>query len=265
MGVLAAERIKITSTKSPWWCTIAVVILGLGLGAIIGITSKVGLTSYNDQIAEGNKPDFEPFLPSAFDAVGSGVGGFGVMVLMILAALTVTSEYRFGVIRTTFQAIPNRASVLVAKAVLIGAFGFVLSFVLGLGAFYLAKLFAGADAGVLLSFDVDGTWRVIYGTAILAFLQIIVAVGVGALLRQSAGAIALLLLWPLVIENLFGLFGSVGRAIQPFLPWQNANHFLGSDGGIDFHWGPIGSLIYFIAFTAVVFGAAVFVVNRRDA
>ncbi|MGA9870311.1 MAG: ABC transporter permease [Rhodococcus sp. (in: high G+C Gram-positive bacteria)] len=265
MSVLAAERIKITSTKSPWWCTAAIIVLGLGLAAIIGITSKLGLESYNNQVAEGNTPDFEPYLPTAFDAVGSGVGGFGVMVLMILAALTVTSEYRFGVIRTTFQAIPNRNAVLIAKAALIGVFGFVLSFVLGLGAFYLAKAFAGEQAGAALSFDVDGTWRVIYGTAILAFLQVIIAVGVGALLRQSAGAIALLLLWPLVIENLFGLFGSFGRAIQPFLPWLNASHFLGSDGGVDFHWGPIGSLIYFIVFTAIVFGAALFVTNHRDA
>ncbi len=265
MGVLAAERIKITSTKSPWWCTFAIVVLGLGLAAIVGFTSKLGLNAYSDEVAQGKTPEYEPYFPSVFDAVGSGVGGFGVMVLMILAALTVTSEYRFGVIRTTFQAIPNRGSVLVAKALLIGVFGFILSFVLGLGAFYLAKALSGSDAGMLLSFDVEGTWRVIYGTAILAFLQVVIAVGVGALIRQSAGAIALLLLWPLVVENLFGLFGSFGRAVQPFLPWLNASHFLGPDGGVDFHWGPIGSLIYFIAFTVVVFGAALFVVNLRDA
>ncbi|MFC8179696.1 ABC transporter permease [Rhodococcus sp. NPDC057297] len=265
MGVLAAERIKITSTKSPWWCTIAVIVLGLGLAAVVGFTSKLGLESYKDQVAQGDTPDYDPYLPTVYDAVGSGVGGFGVMVLMILAALTVTSEYRFGVIRTTFQAMPNRASVLVAKAFLIGVLGLVLSFVLGLGAFYIAKVFAGAEAGELLSFDLDGTWRVIYGTAILAFLQIVVAVGIGALLRQSAGAIALLLLWPLVVENLFGLFGSFGRAVQPFLPWLNASHFLGSDGGVDFHWGPWGSLVYFVVFTAIVFGAAVFVTDHRDA
>lgn len=265
MGVLAAERIKITSTKSPWWCTIAIVVLGLGLAAVVGFTSKLGIESYNESVAEGNSPEFDPYLPTAFDAVGAGVGGFGVMVLMILAALTVTSEYRFGVIRTTFQAIPNRNLVLVVKALLIGVFGLVLSFVLGVAALFIAKALAGEEAGALLGFDVDGTWRVIYGTAILAFLQIVIAVGVGALVRQSAGAIAILLLWPLVIENLFGLFGSVGRAIQPFLPWLNAQHFLGPDGGVDFHWGPIGSLIYFIAFTAVVFGLALFVTNHRDA
>ena len=72
-------------------------------------------------------------------------------------------------------------------------------------------------------------------------------------------------LWPLVVENLFGLFGSFGRAVQPFLPWLNASHFLGSDGGVDFHWGPWGSLVYFVVFTAIVFGAAVFVTDHRDA
>jgi ABC-2 type transport system permease protein len=62
-----------------------------------------------------------------------------------------------------------------------------------------------------------------------------------------------------------GLFGSVGRNIQPFLPFANAQWFLGSDQGIDFHWGPWGGLLYFVAFVAVVFLGALFVVNKRDA
>jgi ABC-2 type transport system permease protein len=265
MSVLAAERIKITSTKSPWWCTAIVVALGLGLAAIIGYTSRLGLNDYENRLASGNPPDYEPYLPSVFEAVGSGVGGFGVMVLMILGALTVTSEYRFGVIRTTFQAMPNRSSVLVTKALLVGVFAAALTFVLGFAAFYLARVMAGPDAGTLLSLDTDGTWRVLYGIPILAFLQVVLAVAVGALVRQSAGAIAILLLWPLLVEQLFGLFGRVGREIQPFLPFANADHFLGSTTSIDFHWGSIGSLVYFAAFVAVVFGAALFVTNRRDA
>lgn len=256
MGVLAAERIKFTTTKSPWWCSAIVVVLGLGFGALLGLAGKLAAES-------DNASDIPP--TTVYDVVGSGVGGFGIMVLMILAALTVTSEYRFGLIRTTFQAVTNRASVLGAKALIVGVYGALLSLVLAFGAFYLAKALAGDQAGALLSFDVDGTWRVIYGTAILAFVQIVLAVGVGALLRQSAGAIAILLLWPLLLENLVGIIPKVGEKIQPFLPFLNANHFLGSGGSIDFHWGPIGSLIYFIAFTAVVFGAAVVVVNRRDA
>ncbi|WP_415973112.1 ABC transporter permease [Rhodococcus sp. 077-4] len=256
MGVLAAERIKFTSTKSPWWCSAIIVVLGLGFAAILGWAAKSALSL---DAPEGIPPT------TAADVVGVGVGTFGAMVLMILAALTVTSEYRFGIIRTTFQAVTNRGSVLGAKALLVGVYGAILSFALAVVGLVIAKGLAGEQAGVLLGFDVDGTWRVLYGTAILAFVQVVLAIGVGALVRQSAGAIAILLLWPLLIENLVGLIPNVGAKIQAFLPFLNANHFLGSDGGIDFHWGPIGSLIYFVAFTAVIFGAAVFVVNRRDA
>ncbi|MGV8872702.1 MAG: ABC transporter permease [Rhodococcus sp. (in: high G+C Gram-positive bacteria)] len=256
MGVLAAERIKFTSTKSPWWCSAIIVVLGLGFAAALGYAAKLAL--------DVDAPEGIP-ATTASDVIGLGVGTFGSMVLMILAALTVTSEYRFGLIRTTFQAVTNRASVLAAKALLVGVYGAVLSFVLAVIGLYLAKSLAGEQAGALLGFDVDGTWRVLYGTAILAFVQVVLAIGVGALVRQSAGAIAILLLWPLLLESLVGVIPKVGEKIQPFLPFLNANHFLGSDGGVEFHWGPIGGLIYFVAFTAVVFGAAVFVVNRRDA
>lgn len=256
MGVLAAERIKFTSTKSPWWCSAIIVVLGIGFAAALGWAAKLAL---DVDAPEGIPPT------TASDIVGLGVGTFGSMVLMILAALTVTSEYRFGLIRTTFQAVTNRASVLAAKALLVGIYGAVLSFVLAVIGLVVAKALAGAEAGSLLGFEVDGTWRILYGTAILAFLQVVLAIGVGALVRQSAGAIAILLLWPLLIETLVGVIPKFGEKIQPFLPFQNANHFLGSGGGIDYHWGEIGSLIYFIVFTALVFGAAVFVVNRRDA
>ncbi|QDQ94433.1 ABC transporter permease [Rhodococcus sp. WB9] len=264
MAVLNAERIKITSTRSPWWCTVIIIVLGLGLAAVIGLSAKASINSFNNQIADGKQPDFDPFLPQMSDAVG-GVSGFGVLVLMILAALAVTSEYRFGVIRTTFQAIPNRASVLIAKAGLIGAFGAVLTFVLTFGAYAIAKATAGDEAGAALTLSGDDAWRSIYGVPIYAFLCVVLAVGVGTLLRQSAGAIALLLLWPLLIESLFNLFGSFGQKIMPFLPFLNANNFLGAPQGVDFHWGHWGSLVYFAVFVFVIFGAGLVVVNKRDA
>ncbi|MFZ2173391.1 MAG: ABC transporter permease [Rhodococcus sp. (in: high G+C Gram-positive bacteria)] len=264
MAVLDAERIKLTSTRSPWWCTAIIIVLGLGLAAVIGVSAKTSMNAFDNELAEGGRPDFEPFVPQVADAVG-GVSGFGVLVLMILAALAVTSEYRFGVIRTTFQAIPNRSSVLVAKAGLIGVFGALLTLVLSLGAYAIAKATAGDEAGAALTLSGSDAWRSIYGVAIYAFLCVVLAVGVGALLRQSAGAIALLLLWPLLIESLFNLFGSFGRNVMPFLPFMNANQFLGVSQGADFHWGPWGSLVYFAAFVAVVFAAGLVLVNKRDA
>ena len=256
MGVMAAERIKFTSVKSPWWCTAIIIAIGLAFAALMG---WVGKQAFDDPENAGGFPGLTP------DVAVGGVTQFGVMVLTIMAALAVTSEYRFGLIRTTFQAIPKRSSVLVAKAVLIGVFGAVLTAVLGFLAVFVAKGIAGGDAGAQLTFTGGDAWRELLGIPVYAFLCVFLAIGVAALVRQSAAAIALLLLWPLLIESLVGLFGSVGRSIQPFLPFANASHFLGSDQGIDFHWGPWGSLVYFIVFTAVIFGIALVVVDRRDA
>lgn len=255
LDTLRAERIKLTSVQSPLWCTVVIVALGLGLAAILGSVARASL---------GAEDEMARFYPTVDIAVG-GVTGFGVMVLMILAALSVTSEYRFGVIRTTFQATPNRSLLLSAKAGLIGVLGAVLTGLLGVASFLLAKALAGPDAGRDLVLSGDGALRALYGIPIYAFLCVVLAVGVGTLLRQSAGTIALLLLWPLLIESLFALFGSVGREIQPFLPFANANNFLGLEQGIEFHWGPWGSLVYFAVVTVGVFAVSLVVVNNRDA
>jgi len=252
MGVLAAERIKLTSTRSPWWCSAIVVVLALGLAALFAAVAR-----------SSSGKEYALDLTVA-TAVG-GISGFGVMVLMIMATLTVTSEYRFGIIRTTFQATPHRAKVIATKAGLVGVYGAVLTIVLAFAAFAIAKA-VGGDAGTNLTLSGGDAWREIYGIPIYALLSVVLAVGIGVLVRQSAAAISLIVLWPLLIEPLLGAFGSFGRNVQPFLPFANASHFYSAtESPANWHWGPWGSLLYFTAFVAIVFGAALFVVNQRDA
>ena len=62
MAVLSAERIKITTTKSPLWCTITIIVLGLGVAWMIGRSSSSSIQAYNDEAASGT-PDFEKFSP----------------------------------------------------------------------------------------------------------------------------------------------------------------------------------------------------------
>ncbi|ONM49523.1 ABC transporter permease [Nocardia donostiensis] len=254
MGVLAAERIKLTSTKSPWWCSAIVVALSLGFAALLAFVTRTA-----SDTPEAGVPAL------TVDVATVGISGFGVMVLMIMAALTVTSEYRFGVIRTTFQAVPNRTKVLISKTALVGLYAAVLTTVLAFAAFAVAKAVGGPEASAPLV--LEGNWRQIYAIPIYAFLCVAVAIGIGTLVRQSAAAISLIVLWMLLIEPLVGMLGSVGRQINAFLPFANATRFMsGPNGqGGEWHWGVWGSLIYFIAFTVIVFGAALLVVNRRDA
>jgi hypothetical protein len=224
LAALNAERIKLTTLRSPLWSVLLAAALGVGLAATAPRTAALG------------------------------VAAFGVPVLMVVAALTVTGEYRTRMIATTFLATPARAVVLCAKAV-------------------VAAVFCGLSAGLMVigAFLVAGeplTPRAVAGIALYAALAAVLGVGVGALLRHSAGAVSVLLLWPLLVEPLVGNLPGRGPQVGPYLPFANMFRFLDVQWlfpGYGWHWSTAGSLGYFTALVAVVFAAAVIVVNRRDA
>jgi ABC-2 type transport system permease protein len=235
VAVLNAERIKLSSTRSPLWTAVAVAVLSLGLAAL------QASTAYG---TGGLAPE----------KAAMGVAVFGVPVLMILSSLTVTNEYRSGLIRTTFMATPNRTLVLAAKAIVAAA----------LSSGYAAAM---AVAAILVARSVQD-WRLVGAIGVYAAIAAVLGVGVGALVRASAGAVALLLLWPLVAEPMLANLPDIGSEVGPFLPFGNAFVFTGVQWLYPVYsmpWGELGSLVYFAAVAAAVFLAALVTINRRDA
>lgn len=235
-AVVNAERIKLFTTRSTLWSAVAVAVLSLGLAALVASTAT----------RPGSVPP---------EKAAMGVAVFGVPVLMILSALTVTNEYRNGLIRTTFAAVPNRALVLTAKAV-------------------VAAVFSGAYAAVMTMASIvvaqsdPSDWRLVGAIALYAMLAAVLGIAVGALLRASAGAVALLLLWPMVAEPLLGNMPNLSPKIGPYLPFGNAFRFLDVQWLYPYYampWGPVGSIVYFAVVVAAVFVAALIMINRRDA
>jgi len=246
-NAIAAERIKLVTTKSPYWCVGIVIFLGLGLAFLLAWATNADNTS----ASEVNVSDFVV-----------GTTGFGVTVLMIMAVLAVTSEFRFGTIRTSFQAVPQRYNVLLAKAAVYGGLAAAVTFVLTLISVLIGKAMSGYDVDLVGSHAI----RLYWGVPLYAFLAVLIGLGIGALIRQTAGAIVILLVWSLVLENVLSAIPKVGDVAGPFMPFQNANHFIdGRELGSDWNWNEYGSLFYFIVITALVFGAAIFVTDRRDA
>jgi len=91
---------------------------------------------------------------------------------------------------------------------------------------------------------------------------------VAALLRHSAGAVAVLLLSPLLVEPVVGNLPSVGSEVGPYLPFANVFRFIDVQWlypAYAMPWSEVGSLLYFTTVVAVVVVAAIVVVNRRDA
>jgi hypothetical protein len=249
LAALDAERIKLSTTRSPLWSVVGAAVLSFAVAALQGWS------------AYGYSP-----LPPGKAALGVAV--FGVPVLMVLASMTMTGEYRTGLIRTTFLATPNRTAVLTAKAVVCAAFSSVATIVMVVGAVLVARLFAEPLIGVDLSATNAVTWQVAGSFALYAALAAVLGVAVGALVRFSAGAVAVLLLWPLVAEPLLGNMPGNGAQIGPWLPFANMYRFLDVEWlfpTYHFSWGEMGSLIYFVVLVVVVFVAAVVVLNRRDA
>ncbi|MGH3915052.1 MAG: ABC transporter permease subunit [Pseudonocardiaceae bacterium] len=256
MSLLAVERIKLFSTRSPWWCSALVVILGIGFAAVISLFAS---------------EDFP--ISVALTQAGLGLGSF---IAMVLAAIAITSEYRFGTIRATFAAVPDRTAVLLAKTVMVA----VLLGLVGLGtafaAWGVAHLIDGSPATVI---DNAGEWRAVAGNGLLYAGYAVIAIGVGLLVRQTAGAISLLLVWALVVESVIApiLDGTLQLNISRWLPFANAGNFITSgdtastgqaQGGpvIDYPFGgPWGSFGYFAAIAVAVLVLGIVVANRRDA
>ena len=251
VAVLDAERIKLSTTRSPLWTAAAVAVLSIGLAALQGAN------------AYGAAP-----LPP--EKAATGVAVFGVPVLMVLAAMTVTGEYRSGMIRTTFMATPDRTSVLVAKAVVAGVFSGLYTALMVIGSLLAAGMAAPPLVGIEshLSLAAAETWHTVGAIALVGVLTAVLGVGAGALLRHSAGVVAVLLMWPLVAEPILGNLPNIGSEVGPYLPFGNAFLFTRVQWlypVYDMPWGELGSLLYFAAVVAAVFVAAIFVVNRRDA
>ena len=130
-----------------------------------------------------------PAAPAAFDATSASL--FGVIIaatlLGALAVRTVTAEYATGMIRSTFSAMPARRLVLAAKAATVAAFVLPIALLCDVAGFELGqRIFASQHLQVALSHP--GVPRAIVFGAVAASLVAIIGVGLGGLIRHTAGA-----------------------------------------------------------------------------
>ncbi len=176
-----AEWTKLRSVRSTVWTLLATVGLAVGFGALIG-ASQMGSW---DNLDPGERLRFDP---TSFSLSGLFLAQLAVGVLGVLV---VTSEYATGQIRATLGATPQRLTVLAAKAtvftlVIVGT-GLMASF----SAFWIGqRIFA--SKGLDASFTDPGVLRAVVGGALYLAGVGLLGVGLGAILRRTAGAVAAL-------------------------------------------------------------------------
>jgi ABC-2 type transport system permease protein len=106
-------------------------------------------------------------------------------------------------------------------------------------------------------------WRQVAGVGAVYLLASVIALAVGILVRHTAGAVSIVLVWSLVAENLVELIPGVAPDVSRWLPFHAAKQFLTGDGpGLDSPWLALATLA---AWAVGLLAVAIAVARRRDA
>jgi ABC-type transport system involved in multi-copper enzyme maturation permease subunit len=119
------------------------------------------------------------------------VGAFiALTVLVVIAVLFVTTEYRRGLIRVSLAASPRRGRILAAKVIVIGGVTFVVGLVAAAITLPLTRSLLRDNGVVLVRVSTLTEVRIVVGTAALLAVVAVLALALGTILRRSVGAVA---------------------------------------------------------------------------
>ena len=285
-GAIASEFTKLRSVRSTYWTLGALFIVSVGLG--IAITAGTAANFANNP---GNK--------AGFDATQASLGAFfelGQLIIAVLGAMVITSEYSTGMIRTSLTAQPRRGVVYAAKAIVFTAVTLVISFVTAFIAFFVgqaiysskgvsASLFhtvtipananvnCNPNSGCTATFSgtdvitASAVLTAIIGTALFVTIVALIAYGVGSILRHTAGAIATVIALLFIVPILEQTLPNDWRwDIMRFLPDAATRVISVTVGGTNPHlWSAWPQLGVTALWAAVLVGIGAYLFRKRDA
>jgi ABC-2 type transport system permease protein len=242
----AAEWLKLRSLRSTWWFAGGALLL-MVMVAALEADSTVG-----DLRAQGGGPGSVEGASTAVTAtawVRFVLGSFGMLAM--------TSEYATRSIVVTLACTPSRTRLLLAKAAVVGAA------VLAAGVLF-AALGVAAGAPLLGEYGEFDSGRVAGQVlAIGAHLALIavLALGIGAVIRRSAGTITVLFVLLLVVPE--GL-QELSEMLDVGILSTAADH-TPAPAGDRFMAGEVGFGLVLAAWSAGAIAAAVWALRTRDA
>lgn len=276
---IAAEWTKLWTVRSTVWTLVATGAAVVGLSAL-----STGTVSPNEIVGD----------PTRRSLVGIFLGQ---LIFGVLGVLVMSAEYGTGTIRATLSAVPRRPVVLAAKILVFGAVAVVVSEILTFAAFGLgqallsAKHFTGPPAALTqrahqlglhvphkiqallgsnsASLSQPGVLRAVVGAGLYLAVLGLLALGIGTVLRHTAGAIsafvAVVIVLPLINQ---ALPTSINHAVARYLP-ANIGLVMFSARGVPEDIGPAFSpwagFGLLVLYTVAVLGLGCWLLMRRDA
>jgi ABC-2 type transport system permease protein len=215
--VVRMEWIKLRSIRSTWWSIAIFAAAMIALGVVT--------------VATNTPHDWAQWSPSArasWDPTNNGFAGLFIAQFCagVLAVLAITSEYSSGMIRATLAAVPRRRSVLVAKAAAVGAL------ILVVGEVFAFLTFLGVQAALKspvphATLGEPGVLRAVLMAGAYPFLIAMMGLGLGLIIRHTAGAICALVGFVFVLPLLMAVLPhNIHQTIDKFLPLLIAENSL---------------------------------------
>jgi len=256
-SVFRSEWIKMRSVRSTMWTLVAMTVITVGI-AVIATGSAAGhwsAMSLADRLA------FDPTSESLLGLV------FAELVIGVLGVLVMSAEFSTGTIRSTLAAIPNRPLVLASKAAVFAVVALVVGEVLSFGAFLVGQALLRSPVPHA-SLSQPGVLRAVAGGGLMIAVLGLFALGLAAIIRHTAGAIAafvgVLLVLPALLQ---ALPTSLANRISEYLPLQisgtmtSVHHSIGQSPALS-PW--VGfAVVCAYAMAALVVGGVL--MARRDA
>jgi ABC-2 type transport system permease protein len=236
-GALKSEVIKLFSLRSIRW-TIAV---SLGFGILSAVFAVWAISSGLDGAEAG---------PMLFTVPASLGTMFLALIFGVFGVLSVTNEYSSGMIISSLVAAPKRGLLISAKLVCVLVVSAVLAAIYILCVMVTAGLFESSFWSELGSATL---WTAVLGNFYGLVCMAVLAFGLGALLRSSAGAITIVVgivfVLPIVLQVMMTTGWEWVNQVSLIVP-QQLLQVLGS-GNEQTQQGPASWMTWYVAFAVL--------------
>lgn len=243
--LIAAEFLKLRTTRTFWWLSFVAVALPVVVVVITLATSKTA-----------SQDDGRGLLSNI------GIAGLFTLILGVVGA---AGEYRHGTITSTFLVAPDRRRVLVAKAIAhaIGGLWAGLLAAAAILAISIPWLSGQGHAVATLGLSTGDVAAIAGGSIAYAAIAAILGVGFGSLLTSQVAAVVIVLILVSVVDPVAaGLAHEYGKFSLQGLGMSMSGGS-SENAGYELFAPGVSALIY-LGYSIALLTAAVVAVPRRD-
>jgi hypothetical protein len=176
----------------------------------------------------------------------------------------VTGEYGTGMVRASLAAVPKRLPVVWAKVAVFASVTFAVTTVASFIAFFIGQALLNSQ-GIGTTIGAPGVLRAVIGMGLYLTGIGLLGIGIGWIIRNTAGAIStvlgLLLVLPGIVE---ALPTSWGEHIAPYLP-SVAGHEIALAHTPPAMLAPWAGFAVLLGYIALVTAIGAYLLQQRDA